>query len=366
MSKFLKIISLFLILLVGGCVEQISFPLERTDRERLIVSGMITDLAGPHTVFLSETTSNARQPLLADEERKIYTLNDLPRPVQGASVALFSEETGFVGNYFEIKPGEYQLNGRVAFPGQRYFLQIFVGNRSYRSTSQLMPESIGSDALSFEFTQTRVGNNPEVDAAVIYSDVTLPDSNEDFYLRWMVDEAFYWQLTFFPNPFNIPPPECFVFGIVDAERLTMIDGTLLQNAQSSRQLLGVRPVDESFLSLHYFNVTQLSITKEAYDYWFKVREVVNNTGSVFDSPPAPIRGNITNSEDPEEVVLGFFEVAKAKLTRISTNRSDVPFFLSDVCPFTPGRPRNQYPSTCLSCAAWGNSSNQAPSWWNEP
>ena len=67
MKKLFKIISLSLILLSGGCVEQISFPLERTDRERLIVSGRITDLEGPHTVFLSETTSNARQPLLAEQ-----------------------------------------------------------------------------------------------------------------------------------------------------------------------------------------------------------------------------------------------------------------------------------------------------------
>jgi hypothetical protein len=43
----LRIWSLFLLLLgICSCVDQISFPLEKADTERLIVSGLITDGKG--------------------------------------------------------------------------------------------------------------------------------------------------------------------------------------------------------------------------------------------------------------------------------------------------------------------------------
>lgn len=87
--KKLKILGVLIVFLgLSSCVEQIEFELEKLERERLIVSGTLTNLNEPQVVFLSETTSKARKPLLADEENRIFTLNDLPRPLQGARVTL--------------------------------------------------------------------------------------------------------------------------------------------------------------------------------------------------------------------------------------------------------------------------------------
>lgn len=94
-----------------------------------------------------------------------------------------------------------------------------------------------------------------------------------------------------------------------------------------------------------------------------MRELVNNTGSVFDTPPAPIRGNIQNVNDPDEVVLGNFEVANVKLTRIYTTQADVPFFIPEVCTYSPTRRLDDYPKTCLRCSEFENSSNDYPVWW---
>lgn len=350
---------------IQSCVEKIEFELDRPEKERLIVSGTLTDLDEVQVVFLSETTSNARKPLVADEDKKIFTLNDLPRPITGARVNLVSSEAGVIWTYQERKPGRYELEGfQPPREGLEYYLEIFIGERVYRSRPQRMPETIGSDKLSYTFERARLEDNPEAALISIQSEVTLPDQVGDYYLRWAVDEAYFWDLTFFPNPFNTPPPPCYVFEISDPERITLVNGDLLNKpGGKSTQVVAKRLVDQSFLSRHYFNVRQLSIDKEAFEYWTKVRELVNNTGSVFDTPPAPIRGNLFNANDPEEVVLGYFEVAKAKVSRIYTVRGDVPYFLEEICTYVPGKRATEYKPTCLSCNAFPNSTTQLPDWW---
>ncbi|HSF54308.1 MAG TPA: DUF4249 domain-containing protein [Algoriphagus sp.] len=356
---------LVLFLAFNSCVERVDFPLKKTERERLIVSGTLTDLDEPQVVFLSQTTSNAREPLLVDVENGYYTLDDLPRPLQGASVSLYDEVFGGTWNYSETKPGVYVLqNFFHRSPDSRYSLYIVVGDRQYVSEPQSIPEVIGTDELSFSFERTRLDDNPDAAQVVIRSEVTLPQQVGDYYLRWAVDEAYYWDLTFFPNPFNTPPPPCVVFGFPDPERITLINGDLLNRpGAKSTQIVTKRLVDQSFLSRHYFNVHQLSISKEAYEYWRRVGELVNNTGSVFDTPPAPIKGNFHNINDPEEVVLGYFEVAKSKVTRIYTTFADVPFFLEKICEYQPGKARASYDPRCLSCNVFPNSQMEFPEWW---
>lgn len=90
---------------------------------------------------------------------------------------------------------------------------------------------------------------------------------------------------------------------------------------------------------------------------------MNNSGSVFDAPPAPIFGNIRNINDDEEMVLGYFEVANVQVTRIYTTKADVPYFIEEVCKYGPSRPINDYPRTCLRCSEFNNSTNETPEWW---
>ena len=361
-----KFLGLWIFILLGfnSCVDQISFPLEKAAKERLIVSGLFTDLEGPHTVFLSQTTSQAREPLFSGG---FFTLNDKPRPVRNARVLLLSTSAGIGGQFQEVRPGEYELRGKFAQEdGMEFFLQIEIEGKIYRSEIQKMPTVIGSDSLSFSLERARLKDNPDAAQIVIRTETTLPNQVGGYYLRWMVDEAYFWDLTFFPNPFNTPPPNCIVFDFPDPERITFVNGNLLNRpGGKSNLVVAQRLVDQSFLSRHYFNVQQLSITQESYEYWRKVREVVNNTGSVFDSPPAAVRGNVFNVEDSEEVVLGYFEVAKSKVKRIYTTRADIPFFIEKVCEYIPGKSSQLYKPTCLSCNVFPKSTSAYPDWWFE-
>ncbi|MBB6326037.1 hypothetical protein FHS59_001665 [Algoriphagus iocasae] len=367
MNKFqlIRAFAAFLIfVLANSCVEQIDFPLDK-GVEKLIVSGQVNNLNEPQLVFLSETTSKDREPLF--EDNKNYVLNDLPRPVSGANIKLMViYGDGFASVlYTETKAGQYEMNSGVDLESaSEIYLEIEVKGKMYRSKPQTMPSVVGSDVLSYSFTRGIIEDQPETPFISIETEATLPQQTGGYYLRWDVDEAYYWNLTFFPNPFNRAPPDCYVFGYPDPERITLVNGDLLNNeGNQSKRIVAQRIIDESFLSRHYFNVRQVSTNKEAYEYWRRIKELVGNTGSVFDTPPAPVLGNLYNVNDESEIVLGYFEVAKVNLTRIYTTRADVPFFNAEVCTYSPTRPLDDYPKTCLRCSEFKNSSNDTPPWW---
>lgn len=358
---FRRVLSILLLGLVfSSCVDQIEFPLD-LGTQKLIVSGQLNNVQEKQVVYLSETTSKDREPLFTNG---FFTINDLPRPVSNARVFVISDENES-WEYTENRPGEYELD---TWPGAKlgrsYYLEIQVSGSTYRSEPEEFPELIGEDKLSYTFDRGIFGDQPETAFISIQTEVTLPEEVGGYYLRWDVEEIYYWNLTFFPNPFNKAPPDCYVFGFADPERITLLNGDLINRPGGvSTQIVAERLVDQSFLSRHYFNVRQVSTSKAAYDYWRKVRELANNTGSVFDSPPAPIFGNIRNINDDVETVLGYFEVANVKVTRIYTTKADVPFFLEEICEYSPNRPINDYPITCLRCSEFPNSTGVTPEWW---
>ncbi|MDI1323712.1 MAG: DUF4249 domain-containing protein [Algoriphagus sp.] len=343
-----------------SCVERIDFPLNK-GVEKLIVSGQLTNLDEEQFVFLSETSSKDREPLLSGQ---YYVLNDLPRPVINANVFLVNDKNSR-WFYKEVEAGKYQLSDFDQIEeGVKYHIEIEIQGKTYRSEPEMIPGFVGEDRLSYSFTRGEVAGQPETAFITIETQVTLPEQVGGYYFRWDVDEAYYWNLTFFPNPFNTPPPDCYVFGFPDPERISLLNGDQINRpGGTSTQIVAERMIDDSFLSRHYFNVRQTSINKPSYDYWRKVRELVNNTGSVFDSPPAPIRGNISNASDPDDIVLGYFELARVSQQRIYTTKADVPFFVSEVCTYEPGKQLEKYPTTCLRCSAFPNSTNDTPHWW---
>lgn len=348
------------LVMLSSCVEKIDFPLNR-GVEKLIVAGQINNLNETQFIYLSETTSANREPL---NSGGFFVLNDLPRPLRGASVNVISSD-GDVISFPETKPGQYEFETSLGLKsGVEYHVEISFNGRTYSSEPESISSVLGVDKLSYIFERGIFKDQPETAFISIISETQLPEQVGDYYLRWDVDEVYFWDLTFFPNPFNTPPPLCFVFDYPDPERITLLNGDLLNRpGGTSSQVLAERIVDESFLSRHYFNVRQTSISKSSYEYWRKVRELVNNTGSVFDTPPAPIRGNIRNVNDPDEVVLGNFEVANVKITRIYTTRGDVPFFIPEVCTYSPTRRLDDYPKTCLRCSEFENNANDYPVWW---
>jgi hypothetical protein len=59
----------------------------------------------------------------------------------------------------------------------------------------------------------------------------------------------------------------------------------------------------------FLDIKQLSMTKEANQFWQLYKEQTFRTGTILDPLPSPLQGNIYNESDSTELALGFFEAS---------------------------------------------------------
>jgi len=286
--------------------------------------------------------------------------------VPNAKVSLLIKDGGRI-SYFSVGNGNYELTNFEPVEGQGYSLEVIVGEKVFRSTYQEIPKSNGDDSISYDVAYEPFRTTADEHVLKVYTRTTLPQTEEPVYLRWIVEETAYWQLVWISAP-GIPPPmppPCFIFDIMEPSKINLFDGSVTKS-NTFDQLLARRKIDNSFLYPMFITVKQLSINRDAYEYWERINIVLNNQGSLFDIPPAPIIGNIKNTEDPNEKVLGFFEVAKTQVSRFYVTSEISPVYLHPPCTFVLGRPLSEYPSECVTC------SNRAmgrrfvtvrPDWW---
>lgn len=111
---------------------------------------------------------------------------------------------------------------------------------------------------------------------------------------------------------------------------------------------------------HYLTVYQQAVSKQTYDYWERVGDVVRREGSAFDSPAGKIVSNIKNLDRSEEDVFGYFFVTESKLIR------------AYVSPDYAGNPRPQCPGAvdmhsvfCDNCLCESNATTEKPDYWEE-
>jgi hypothetical protein len=71
-------------------------------------------------------------------------------------------------------------------------------------------------------------------------------------------------------------------------------------------------------------IEQLALSANAYRYYRLVAEQSQNTGTLADSPPAPLSGNVRNPADPSENVVGYFSAASVSTFYYKINRNNVP------------------------------------------
>jgi hypothetical protein len=95
---------------------------------------------------------------------------------------------------------------------------------------------------------------------------------------------------------------------------------------------------------YFLIVTQRSLTKNAYNFWKNVSDQVNNSGGVFDKPPIAIVGNLVNINNPDEQVLGFFEVSSVQNKSIYFERDKI-----DEIPFGTPPVYKEVSNYCIPC-----------------
>lgn len=157
-------LSLLLLLCLQACgiaLTELDLP---EGRRRLVVEGGISNLAPPHLIRLSWTTSLAEsQPL--PEERALLILSD----EQGRSDTLLHQGDGHYHSHLQ------------GIPGRSYQLQILLDTASFTATAY-MPEAPRIDSFSIQYQEESTLREEGYYLRLHQLD---PQESEGYY-RWLV------------------------------------------------------------------------------------------------------------------------------------------------------------------------------------
>jgi Domain of unknown function (DUF4249) len=359
-----KLLYLFLVInlsfLIGSCVDSVPFPTKSEDGF-LSVEGTFHNLADTQFVKLYRSRG--------------YT--STPNPEINARITVFSEDNKSA-NYNEIRPGVYAilpqiLRGEV---GKRYYIEIKTRDgKTYQSEPETMPEPIKPDSISFSAyyreVLSSIGFARKERTLRILISTPSKSINSDAFLRWNIKEAFD-----FISECSITGPyyTCYYSRNMPNANIRIASSKGLQLSYIDNlniNEVSLEAFSLQFKRIHYWQVIQNSISEKAYNYWEKTDKISNQVGSIFDTPPAYVPGNIYNVNDKDEKVLGYFEVAALeKIVRYLTigeinrdygsirSKTESPCsdlygpYNFDLCCFCPN----------YEISGWFNSPNK-PSFW---
>lgn len=317
-----------------------------------MISGQVSTLQGRTFAEIGITTAE----------------NSKPIPMPGAFVVLVDKQgnTFFFSDHPE-RAGIYELNGFTGIPGEIYHVEVQLPDgRTYTSADEKLPMTSGTDDIQHDF---ELVENIDADGALVedarirvFTTPDLPKDGSRFF-KWSVEETFLIRPTDFPDPFGYVPPDCFVTQPVDPQRIVLFDGREYSGYFPEPQLLAMRNTDVSFYYKHYFTTYLSSLSEDAFEYWQEVQVVASQSGSIFDTPPAIVTGNIDGPGSAP--VYGYFQAVHETYSRFSVQRTDLPnyAFLNEYCDFSYDRPYDGYRGECLDCIKYPNSSYVRPTWF---
>ncbi|GAB3823143.1 hypothetical protein GCM10028895_29570 [Pontibacter rugosus] len=132
------------------------------------------------------------------------------------------------------------------------------------------------------------------------------------------------------------------------EQLKVTDDRLTNGRKVINQNVLFIPFNRYLGVKNKLKIYQYSITSEAYDFFRILEQQKESTGTVFDPPPAEVKGNVFNVSDNEEKVIGFFDVAGVSTKEVVILKEDIeyrmrPFIFPDDCRVIRGVTTNPPP-----------------------
>ncbi|MFZ0473465.1 MAG: DUF4249 domain-containing protein [Bacteroidales bacterium] len=311
------------------CIDPYT-PDLKSFESRLVIDALVTDEAKSNYVILTRT---------------IETSDEDPVRVTGATV-IISDDLGNRTLLVERNPGEYRTDSLTfrGATGRTYTLGIETEKgEKYESAPSFMYSVTDIDSIYFSKDQLLSEEKGEMVPGVSIFIDSRDESNSNYY-RWSYEE--WWK-------FQAPEPKMFNYindsTIVPVAELKLtcwankksdvidIENTVLENNGGfiKKPVLFIASEETNRLLIQYYvEVRQLSISKDEYRFWDLMLQLNESGGDIFDKQPFQIFSNVHNVTNPDEQIIGYFQVSAAKLIHkyITFNEIaslDLPFYMYD-------------------------------------
>ena len=315
------IIFLLLCLTLFACREKFVLPVKSPPAGYLVVEGFINCGPGPTDIKLS------RSNIVSDQTIHYET---------GASVQVEGNDNSVYG-LSESGPGIYHSDQLHLSNAQQFRLRIKTTD-GHEYLSDFTPTVFTPPIDSVNWTR-----NNAADGIQIYVNTHDP-SNLSRYYKWEYEETWEIHMSYVPKlkydtiNYEYPIPRRILVASILPDSSyyrcwtsdTSASLLLGSSARLSEDIihnfpLALIPPASVKLSVKYsINVKQYALTKDAYDFLEIMKKNTEETGSIFDPQPSELKGNIHNTNDPSEIIVGYISTSSLQQQRIFISNDQVP------------------------------------------
>ena len=310
--------ALAFLVMMCGCVEPYNPPAITDVVDVLVVDGFMNASDSIASVHLSKATALSESGAGAPETNAVVTIED----DLGNSVVLI-----------ENADGSYSLSKTPFVFSRNYRLAITTrDNRNYYSDFIELQRTPAIDSVNWKSSIQQRGVNVYVN--------THDDQNSTQYYQWTFEET--WEYTSnYPSAFRIQDGVVLLLeeslyhcwsSQPSTEILVASSAQLSADVIKEFRLITI-PIPSQKISYKYsMLVKQRALSKEAYDFYSKLKKTTESLGGLFDPMPSQVLGNI-HSENPDEPVLGYFSGGEIAEKRFFLRFTDLPRDLSELPRF---------------------------------
>lgn len=249
----------------------------------------------------------------------------------GAVVSIECDD-GTIFAFDEAAPGIYKNPGMPIVPetGRRYRLRVETADqRIFASGYEPYIPASPIDSITWE---PEINKSSEIgyweEGYRFYANATGID-NKTIYLRWLLDATYNYS-----SPISTEH-------IWDGTEVSMYSGSewtycwkdidvpgiflgnsagMTENNVLDARLNFVSQYGDLLMLKYSLNVIQLSISESAYQFWYDLKKMIDDSGGLYETQPFRLRGNVSCISDPGVQVTGIFEVAGVTKTRVFVPR----------------------------------------------
>ena len=316
--RFKSLCALFLVAALITCIDPYYPHLSGYD-SLLVVDGLITNENSSYTVRLSRTRQDNNANTIMISNATVYITDN-----EANTTYLQNNGTGI------YKTDSLKFIGTL---GRSYVLHILTNDdKEYESAPCFMYSVPDIDSIYFAKHEELGTNWSEGNTGILISLDSEPGDETQFY-RWGFEET--WR-------FKVPSPARYIYiNEKTIHEISDVKEFCWKNRKSDEILIhAVHPGQKNYiegepisfittkksdrLTLQYsILVKQYSLSEKEYNFWSDLQLVNESGGDIFESHPYSVTGNMHNINNPEERVLGYFQVSAVKQKRKNISYNDI-------------------------------------------
>ncbi len=287
-----------------------------------------------HVLVVDGLLNNGDNPVLVKLSYSSSINTQLVEPVTGAELYI-TDEQQMETPLIESEPGTYVAADSTfrGVVGKSYQLHIHTNGQEYVSNLCNLPAPSPIDSI-YSIRETHASDvyNETVYGIQFYIDNHSDYINDTSYYIWRLTETYKYMAAFsidylwegefipYPNPDSLRT--CWK---TSTPQKIYLQSTKYYDLPVLKKIpLNYVSTETKALSIRYsLLIKQLNVSKDAFDFYYILQQQNADQEDLYSKQPYQVRGNIVNTKNPDEPVLGYFIVSGITEQRFYLDRPNI-------------------------------------------